>query len=117
MFTKITSNHRWLWTVMATFLFVAVTHTAQASGLDDQVPMSKKSWKDVSNYMKDLNKNYSPSPKIRFNSSKPQLIISEKTAVNVLDSVRDSLEEGGKNFEPWVFDFINMSCGLPCDGT
>lgn len=117
MYPIITFNWSWLWTAIFAVFLLGATNTAVAGGLDDSVPMSPQSWKDVHSYMKNVNRSYSPSPGVVFIHPKPRIVISEKTAVQVLDSVVDSMEEGGKNFEPWIFRHIDLLCGLPCDGT
>lgn len=117
MFTKSSLTRNWLWTAIIAAFLMGAANSAQAGGLDDSIPMSPQSWSDVRTYMQNVNRSYSPSPGVSFRHPQPRVVISERTAVEVLDSVVDSMEEGGKNFEPWIFQFINMSCGLPCDGT
>ncbi len=117
MLTKSILNKNYLFCVTLFIALLMVTSPAQAGHLNDSVPMSPQSWNDVRSYMKNINYTYTPSPGIVFLHPQPHIVISEKTAVEVLDSVVHSLEEGGKSFEPWVFQHIDLLCGLHCDGT
>jgi hypothetical protein len=88
----------------------------RAGDLDENIPMAQSSWIGVQGFVNDLNNSYVPSPKVSFKYAQPQKVLSEKTAVLTLESVRDSLETNS-GIEPWVFQHINMMCDHPaCTG-
>lgn len=90
--------------------------TAPSFALDERIPMPTGSWVEVKSFLTEINQSYVPSPQIAFKYSEPQKVLSEKTAVRTLESVRDSLETNS-GFEPWVFDHIQMKCDHPaCTG-